>query len=268
MWLLGSAGTCMQTRWARGSTTLCIVVAAASAAGAGSGVPLPARQEAWEEAADRARTKVIVLKTARASGRASATGFLARPGLVLTAGHVVAEGGTITAWVNGVAYRAEVQAVHPEYDLAALRLRAPELLLKPLELAQSSATLADNEELIILAGPSQPAGARGDPSARVPIRAAFLRRVSLRDPRGRLGVMLVMQASVRRGDSGSPVIRVKDGSVVGMLSSRQLPDAQGISHSAYAVPIDAVHAWLDAPPSARPRGEEDFYLFRLKKREP
>ena len=97
------------------------------------------------DAADRARTKVVVLKTARGNVRSSATGFLVRSGLVLTAGHAVTPTATVQAWVNGVPYRASVSAIHPENDLALLRLEAPPLFLKPVELAVQSGALTRGE---------------------------------------------------------------------------------------------------------------------------
>jgi S1-C subfamily serine protease len=222
-----------------------------------------------QEAVDRARTKVVVLKTTRSTGRGAATGFLAGPRLVLTAGHAVAGTRSITTWMNGVSYEAEVLSNHPGYDLAALTLRAPDLLLKPVDLAQTSANLEPGEALVILAGPAQPPAAKGDPAERVAIRASFKQRIHLRGPDGKLVPMLDMNASVERGDSGSPIIRVKDGAVVGLLSSRQLPDQAGVSHNAYAVPAEVIHPWLaaaltQAPPN-RKQADEEFYLFGLPK---
>lgn len=221
------------------------------------------RQRA-RDAADRVRTKVVVLKTARAGGGGAATGFLARPGLVLTVGHAVAEATSITAWVNGVSYHAAVAASHPELDLAALSLRAPGLLLKPVELS-AARDLAEGEALVILAGPSQAARATGDPAGRVVIPAAFRRPMTVRAPNGRLCRMLAMDARVERGDSGSPVVRVRDGTVLGMLTSRDLPATDGASHIAYALPLDSARAWLDA---TVPAAGEEFYLSTLLKKAP
>jgi S1-C subfamily serine protease len=174
---------------------------------------------------------------------------------------------TVTAWVNGVSYRAEVVATHPAHDLAILGLRAPDLLLKPVELADTARELAGGESLVILAGPSQPRNATGDPAGRIPIPGAFRERVTLRLPNGNTGDLLKMDARVERGDSGSPVIRVKDGKVVGILSSRELPDTAGVSHFAYAVPVEELHPWLEsasAPPLRR--DDEEFYLLDLPMR--
>jgi S1-C subfamily serine protease len=73
--------------------------------------------------------------------------------------------------------------------------------------------------------------------------------------------MLTLDANVERGDSGSPVIRVRDGAVVGVLSSRELPGEDGVSRTAYAVPVETVTPWLDGV--TKPAADDDFYLFRL-----
>lgn len=234
------------------------VALAFSTAGADSGPSLQAR-----EAADRSRTKIVILKTARATSRSSATGFLARPGLTVTAGHAVSPTATITAWLNGVSYRAGLVATHPDYDLAVLRLRAPELQLKPVALATGSAELKPGDELVVLAGPSQAPRATGEPNDRVLISARFRTRGPVRDPGGKVGQMLTLDASVERGDSGSPVLRARDGAVVGVLSSRELPDAEGISRTAYAVPVEALTSWLDHV-SGPAVPDDEFYLFRKK----
>jgi S1-C subfamily serine protease len=217
------------------------------------------------DAADHARTKVIILKTTRGNIFSSATGFLIRPGLVLTAGHAVSPTASVQAWVNGVAYHATVTAIHPDNDLALLRLDAPHLYLKPVELADDSRALSAGEDLLIVAGPSQEPGSHGDPAQRALISGQFRQRLQLHDPDGRLETMLALETSVERGDSGSPVVRVRDGSVVGILSSRQLPDETGVSHAAYAVPVEAIRSWIDA--ATRPAAEPgDFYLFGLPPR--
>lgn len=218
----------------------------------------------FQEAVDRTRTKVIVLKTEREPRRGFGTGFLARPGLVVTAGHVVEGTTRITAWVNGVDYGAEVLDSVAEHDLAILGLRAPDLLLKPAELAATSASLRVGEELVIVAGPAQPPTAKGDPAERLARSAAFRGLVRLRDGAGRLAPLLELAAHVDRGDSGSPVVRVRDGSVVGFVSSREAPDGDGTSRVAYAVPVEAFHGRLDAAGKKKQARDGDFYLFQLK----
>ncbi len=216
---------------------------------------------AHREAVDRVRTKVVVVKTGRGNLHGFGTGFLARPGLVVTAGHVVDEVASVAAWVNGVGYRADVLETHMDHDLAILGLRAPNLLLKPVELARDSASLRDREALVVVAGAALPPSAEGDPAERIGLPAGFKRRVRLRDPAGRLDTLLELETQVERGDSGSPVVRLRDAAVVGVLSSRQVPGVDGISRAAYAVPVEVLHGWLDAAERKSGRKSE-FYLFR------
>jgi hypothetical protein len=54
--------------------------------------------------------------------------------------------------------------------------------------------------------------------------------------------------------------RRRRAAVVGVLSSREVPDDSGISNRAYAVPIELVNAWRDTMPKQE---EEKFYLFDL-----
>jgi S1-C subfamily serine protease len=216
------------------------------------------------EAADRARTKVVILKTLRGATRGSATGFLVRSGQVLTAGHVAAPGTKILAWLNGVPYPTEVAATHSEHDLALLTLRAPSLLLKPVDLAATSVDLAPDEPAVILTGPSQPRDARGEPTARLPLPARFLQRRVIRDADGRNSTVLAFRGQVRKGDSGSPVLRARDGRVIGVLCSRELPDAEGVSRTAYAVPIEALQLWLGMLPLPE-QPDEEFYLDRVRR---
>jgi hypothetical protein len=86
--------------------------------------------------------------------------------------------------------------------------------------------------------------------------------MNVRGPNGRVGRMLAMEASVKRGDSGSPIVRVRDGTVLGLLSGRDLPDGSGVSHTAYAVRLDEIRSWLDAAEPAAAQKEE-FYLTRI-----
>ncbi len=217
-------------------------------------------QDDLRAAADRVRTKVVVLKATRMGRAVSGAGFLAAPGLVLTAGHVVREVSSLAAWVNGVAYRARLAAHHPDCDVAAVHLESPALLLKPAELAPTSEGLRPGESLLVLAGPAQGSRANGDPAQRALIPTAFRKRVVLMGSAGKPGPVLAMRGSVRPGDSGSPVLRVSDGVVVGLLTSRERPDDSGVSEIAYAIPIERLRAWFEMLPRPRPDEDEDFYL--------
>ena len=74
---------------------------------------------------------------------------------------------------------------------------------------------------------------------------------------------LRLQAAAIPGDSGSPVLRLRDGAVVGIIRGRTNPDANGRSDTAWAVPIEAAHTLLarvrdPAPMKASPT--DRYYL--------
>lgn len=236
---------------------------AASALAVPAQQPAPAAPRSEREITDRARTKVVVLKM-RKPGElsSSATGFVVAPRVVVTTSHAVVDSGAITVWLNGVSYAASVLSTQPEHDLALLSLRAPDLYLKPIELADNTDNLAAGSPLVIVAGPSQPRDAHGEPEDRVALPAKFGRRAVLRTPAGGVDTLLALSASVERGDSGSPVLRMSDGKVVGVLSSRELPADDGISHTAYAIPVETLKPWLDRTLTSPRPSTEEFYLFR------
>jgi S1-C subfamily serine protease len=247
----------MQTpRWFLGCSLLATAALAARGAPHGSDPDIGRARQV----ADGARGKVVVVRAGAGTAVDAATGFVVGQRLVLTVGHAVAAASGVQAWVNGVRYRATVLAEHPDHDVAILGLRAPQLLLKPLQLARATTDLERLEKLVILSGDPQLARGKANPSEKVTILATFRQHLQMRDPDGRVGPMLALNASVERGDSGSPVLRLRDGSVIGLLSSRQAPGDDGISRSAYAVPVEAVHRWIDGARQIQ-RRQEEFYLF-------
>jgi hypothetical protein len=85
--------------------------------------------------------------------------------------------------------------------------------------------------------------------------------VLVRATDGKLDLMLGLHARIQRGDSGSPVVRAKDGTVVGVVVSREPPDLDGVSLTAYAVPVEAVHPWLETVRKRERERAREFYLF-------
>jgi S1-C subfamily serine protease len=88
-------------------------------------------------------------------------------------------------------------------------------------------------------------------------------------PNGLSDFDLRLQAAAIPGDSGSPVVRLRDGAVVGILRGRTSPDTSGRSDTAWAVPIEAAHALLarvrdPSPSEASP--PEKYYLEPLSGR--
>ncbi len=243
----------MRTR--RGWLVLCMALAAPGLLTAEAQAPDPA-----EALLDRSRTKVVVFKVTREDGRSTrGTGFFAAPGLLVTAQHVVAQAESVTVFVNTGRYAARVVAEVPHLDLAVLSIRPTQLRLKPLALAENS-RMGAGEPLLIVATDAALPDANADPDQRVPISARYQQRVLVKRPMGGMLGVLRLEASIRRGDSGSPVLR-GDGSVVGVISSREVPDANDRSEVAFAVPVEALTPLLRAAERATPAPGEDFYLL-------
>lgn len=270
---LGSAAPARRSRTRSNRKPASAAPATASPAKPTAANTPPVLSDRAVDAAERIRTKVVVVRTAQADHHGYATGFLAAPGLVLTSAPAVKGLTSAVAWINGVAYSATVAAVHPSSDVALLRLRAPELLLKPAVLAESTRGLSPEEELVVVTGPTQPASTDTEPMARRVRAVRFSSEITQRNAQGKPGPVLLLRGSTERGDSGSPVIRVRDGAVVGIVIGRELADSQGVSRAAYAVPADALSSWLadfshatvDTPSAAAPK--DDFYLSRLGQHE-
>jgi len=220
-----------------------------------------------DAAAELARAKVVVLKSRqpqRFGRRGSAMAFMAAPGLALTAAHAMHPDRETTAWLNGAAYSTRALAMNRSLDVAVIRIGAGRLLLKPIPLAADSHTLALGEQLLIVTGPAQGTNAHGEPSRRRLLPAIYRGRRLQKTVTGKREYHLYLGAQVIPGDSGSPVVRVRDGKVVGILVSRTLPDDGGPSMTAYAAPIEWAFPLLKkARKSARQATpDSEFYLLQ------
>lgn len=218
-----------------------------------------------EAAADRIRTRIVVLKTARGGAGGFATGFLASDRLAVTAAHAVDREGGVTGWLNGAPYAVSGVHPHPVEDVAVVALNTPNLLVKPAGMAQTASTLRRGELLYIVTGPSQEAGARAQPQNRrvLPARfSAFVRpRAELREGADEgARFRLRLNVSVLPGDSGSPVLDGQ-GNVVAVLTSRAAP-VDGQSARAYAVPVDLVRSWVEQVRHDVHQDDDRFYLLR------
>jgi serine protease Do len=210
---------------------------------------------------ERVRTKVVLIDVQVGRGGRAGTGFFAAPGQVLTSEHVIHDADRIIVWANGVPYRAQVLHHDRELDLALLGLPESALLIKPLPLALPDSTSAGEPVLIVGTHPTPttrsirqsliPGEFRGPSQFEWPPRT-FTRSLEL-------------SATVEPGDSGSPVIRVRDGAVIGVVRARETPTESGISLRAWAVPIDMAFSLLGRVDerkhqAARPSPDEEFYL--------
>ncbi len=226
----------------------------------------PAAQSApdYEELVAWARPKVVLISVQTAGVPRWGTGFIAERGRVITNEHVVQGARGITVWANGAAYRARVAATDAPRDLAAVVLPEASLELKPLALAPDSRG-RPGEAVVILASRAQINRGRG--VVRVwPVPGSTWGHAWLRWPNGLLDFDLRLHARAVPGDSGSPVLRLRDGAVVGIIRGRTNPDASGRSASAWAVPVEAARALLDqlqVPSTTGRPAPERYYLEPL-----
>jgi S1-C subfamily serine protease len=220
-----------------------------------------------QELVEEVRPKVVLVHVRVGATERAGTGFVAGPGLVLTSEHVVRGGRRTTVWINETAYAASVVRADAGRDLAVLTVSDVPLTIKPLPLADAGTT-KEGEALVIIGCHPTLVGGRTPRVRQSIIPARFLRMAQygglLAGPSG----TVEMAASVERGDSGSPVIRLRDGAVIGVLRARNTPIQDGRSWTAWAVPIEAARDLLPAPPPAvarRPPGRapalpDDYYL--------
>ena len=179
----------------------------------------------------RAEASVVrVLGTACGIG-VEGTGWVARPGLVVTAAHVVAgEADTLVALDSGARYRAVAVAFDPRNDVAVLRvdgLDAPPLALVAPRPGTAVAILGYPENGPLAATPG-----------RIGRTAVFLSEDAYgRGPVAR--AITALRGHVRHGDSGAPAIDA-DGAVETTVFAARRGASAG-----YGVPTDAVRGALD-----------------------
>jgi S1-C subfamily serine protease len=220
-----------------------------------------------QEMLEEVRPKIVLVHVRVGVTERAGTGFVAGPGLVLTSEHVIRDGRRTTVWINDTAYAANVLRADAARDLAVLAVRDVSLVIKPLLLADA-ATTKQGEPLVIIGCHPTLVGGRTPRVRQSIIPARFLRLAQfaglLAGPSG----TVEMAASVEHGDSGSPVIRLRDGAVIGVVRARNTPIQDGRSWTAWAVPIEAARDMLPTPapavarrpPVKAPAAAEDYYL--------
>lgn len=183
------------------------------------------------------------------------TGFVVDPdGVVLTNFHVIEEASDVTAvhQGNGLIYEASVLGYDKSRDLAVLQLATAYDL--PVASIGSSANVAVGDPVTAV-GNADGAGTLVPAPGRV---VALDRKVtaqsSMDGSRNELSGMIQIDADVRAGDSGGPLLDAW-GNVIGV-------DAAGLSDEAretqapeaYAIPIDDAIAVLDQVREGRSGG--------------
>jgi S1-C subfamily serine protease len=192
---------------------------------------------------ERTRAKVLLVQARAGGADRAGTGFIVGTGLVLTSEHVVRDARRITLWINEAPYAASVVRADAARDLALLSVQDASLAIKPLPVSDA-ATTASGEPVLILG--CHPLLRRG----RVPhvrqsvISGRFERLGPLGGPLAGPEGVIELLASIERGDSGGPVIRTRDGAVIGIVRARNAPGPDGHSRTAWAVPIEAARPLL------------------------
>src|SRR5207248_9414237 len=120
-------------------------------------------------------------------------------------------------------------------DLALLRL-APGQGGAPVAVGRLAPEDA-GAELVVL---SRRPGAGGDDPRLIPARLAGWTPRAL--PGGGFLRQLRLEAETEPGDSGAPVLRVSDGALVGVLTSRAAPEARPPVPTSFATPLEEVPA--------------------------
>jgi S1-C subfamily serine protease len=155
---------------------------------------------------------VRVLGTACGLG-VEGSGWVAAPGLVVTAAHVVAgEHDTTVTTLNGAALPAQPVAYDPSNDVAVLRV--PELAARPLRLVDPRPGTA-----IAIAGYPD-----NGPFDAVPGRIGTTATVIGQDAYGRAPVartVTSISGAVRHGDSGGPAVDATGGVQATVFAARQ-----------------------------------------------
>jgi S1-C subfamily serine protease len=175
----------------------------------GAAIAPPVGAILTDPALRRAAPSVVRISGTACGLGVAGSGWVAAPGLVVTAAHVVAGQRDTTVERAGTSRRleAEVVAFDPRNDVAVLR--APGLVARPLPLAQPR----EGEAVAVLGYPN------GGPLAAAPGRVGATATVAAQDAYGRGPVertITSLRAHVRHGGSGGPAIDAH-GAVEGMI---------------------------------------------------
>jgi serine protease Do len=171
------------------------------------------------------KPSVVLILGRRPGEISSGTGFVVEGGRIATCNHVVEGATELLVVADGKQLTATVAAADPHVDLAILTCREP--LPAPLRLADG-AEVRDGDEVAVTGYPvvgkmiglgyeAVPSTTRGTVSAH---------RKRRRDD-GAMVDELQIDAAINPGNSGGPVYSTRDGSVIGIASSK-LVEEQGM----------------------------------------
>jgi putative serine protease PepD len=176
----------------------------------------------------RVGPSVVVIRTAKGD---LGTGVIANTtGAVVTANHVIADGGAITiVFADGTQSAATVASADPNTDIAVL---TPATLPQPIVPATIGGSAAVGSEVVAI---GNPLGLTYSVSSGV---VSGLNRTAKTD-NGQFSGLIQFDASVNPGSSGGPLIDGK-GDVIGIVVSIADPGgADQFAGIAFAVPIGA-----------------------------
>jgi putative serine protease PepD len=164
--------------------------------------------------------------------------IVADDGMILTANHVIASGGTITVtFADGTTTKATVAAADPKLDIATLiPAKLPQVVV--------SATLGGGADVgapVVAIG--NPLGLTDSVSAGV---ISGLDRTTNTD-NGKFSGLIQFDASVNPGSSGGPLLD-EHGLVIGIVVSIAAPDGEdAFAGIGFAVPIGAALGGATGP---------------------
>ena len=167
--------------------------------------------------------------------RAQGSGFVFdRSGHIVTNHHVVADGGSISVslW-NGRTFDAVLVGADPSTDLAVLRIDAPQSLLTPLGLADSSEVAVGDPVLAI----GSPFGLEGTITSGI---VSALHRQMTAPNNFTINDTIQTDAAINHGNSGGPLLDRK-GRVIGVNAQIE-SDSGGSDGVGFAIPSSTVRS--------------------------
>ena len=167
--------------------------------------------------------------------RAQGSGFVFdRSGHIVTNHHVVADGGSISVslW-NGRTFDAVLVGADPSTDLAVVRIDAPQSLLTPLGLADSSEVAVGDAVLAI----GSPFGLEGTVTSGI---VSALHRQMTAPNNFTINDTIQTDAAINHGNSGGPLLDRK-GRVIGVNAQIE-SDSGGSDGVGFAIPSSTVRS--------------------------
>jgi S1-C subfamily serine protease len=204
--------------------------------GAATAPPVaPPSQPAVAAAAAAGRASTVQVEAIGCGALSAGSGFVSRPGYVVTNAHVVAGGEQLTVRDWDGAHSALAVHVDPQLDLAVLS--APEVTAPPIDWVSTPSERGTQGATLGFPGGQQglverPASVRARGTAVG--RDIYGRGAALRE-------ILTLSAPVRRGDSGGPFV-TGDGRVGGVVFAAAAAE-EGIG---YALTAERVRPDVDA----------------------